>query len=438
MAILLVLAVLAGSAIAGPGDHDGSYADHGAARLSGDTRLLAAAQRKGKLVAVGERGQQGGNVRLIVVRLNRDGSPDPSFSPGGQSAGGGTFLGPRAIGHAVAIERDGDIVVAGTLTDKSGGGSQGMLVMRLKPNGRLDRSFSGDGKAMALTRERGEANALALRGGKVVLAGSATLRRANDAFPRTAVARFNSNGSRDRHFGSRGTRVLDFGRISVANAVIVGGDGKIVLAGSQRDNLQTTNVLAARLTKHGSPDRSFGGNVGVPGLFVRQYAKGGGYSAAFDVVAGGGGKVILAGSAVSSSVGSTAIALRLRRGGAPDRSFGHSGLVRLRATQDSSQFSKEEPLPGANAVALSGRDIVLGGYYDVLSRKKLALWALRPGGGLDRSFGNRGRTITAVGGENSQLRDLVAGGSGLYGVGDLSSLFDPPRGIAVRYRPGHG
>ena len=437
-AILVAVAVLAATAAAGPGDRDRSFGENGAARLSNDTSLLAAAQRRGKLVAVGERGQQGGDVRLLVARFNRNGSLDASFNAGSQSAGGGTYLGPRAVAHAVAIERDGDIVVAGTLTDASGGANRGMLVMRLKPSGKPDRSFSGDGRATMLTRQSGEANAVALGGGKIVVAGSATLGSAKDAYPRTAVARFNSNGSRDRRFGAGGARVLDFGRISVVNGIAMAGHGKIVLAGSQRDNLQTTNVLAARLTKRGAPDRSFGGNVGIPGLFVRQYAQRGGYSAAFDVVTAGGGKVVLAGSAVSASAGSTAIALRLRRGGAPDRSFGHSGLVRLTATKDSSQFSKDEPLPGAQALAHSGRDVVLAGYYDVLGRKEPALWALRPGGSLDRGFGNGGRTVTPVGTESAQLRDVVAAGKRLYGVGNLSSLFDQPQGLALGYRGAPG
>jgi uncharacterized delta-60 repeat protein len=363
---------------------------------------------------------------LLVARFNRGGGLDKSFS------GGGIFLGPAGTaGRAVAIQSDGKIVVAGARLGPGGGGDRGMLVMRLRRSGHRDRSFSGNGTVTLLAGRSGDARAVAIHRGKVVVAGSATLGSSGDAFSRTAVARLRRNGHLDRSFGGHGVRVLDFGRLSVANAVAVLGSGKIVLAGSQRGNLQTASVLAARLTKSGRRDRSFSRD----GLLVRNYAQSSGYSAAFDVAAARRGTVILAGAATSASQGSTAIALRLRRNGAPDRSFGRNGLVRRRAVANSNQFTQTEPFPGAHALQLAGGLVILGGYYDKLGGQMPAIWALRRNGKPALGFGQRGRTISTVAGGSAQLADLAfSRRAGIYGVGYVGNLFAPPTGFAVRYR----
>ena len=73
------------------------------------------------------------------------------------------------------------------------------------------------------------------------------------------------------------------------------GDGRIVLAGSQRHDLQTTNLLVARLRAGGGRDRSFSGDS----VFLRQYAQDAAYSAAFDIALARRGKIVVAGAATS-------------------------------------------------------------------------------------------------------------------------------------------
>jgi uncharacterized delta-60 repeat protein len=434
---LLLIPVLAS---AGQGDPDRSFGSAGVATLPRNDTLLrgAAVQRDGKLVAVGELGRDAGAARLLVARFNRNGSLDRSFAPSGGlpllgGGSGGIYVGPvGTTGNAVAIGRNGRILVAGGRTDSSGSDGKGMLVMRLNGNGSLDRSFSGDGVATALTTRSGAANGIAVRGRQIVLAGAATLGSAErDAFSRVAVARFRINGAHDRTFGHRGAEVLDFGRLSVANAVAIRPGGGILLVGSVRNNLQSTELLAARLRPSGAADRRFNSD----GVFIHQYGRGGAFSSANDLLPAAGG-LIAAGVASSASQGPMAIAVRINSHGRQARGFSGDGAAYLRAAKDSDQYDKVNLLAGAYGIARAGKRLVLGGAFDSLGLKRLAVWGLKANGRIAGGFGQHGRTVTPGPG-SAELSDLVRARNGkLYGVGDRDNFVDPSTGLAARYQGG--
>jgi uncharacterized delta-60 repeat protein len=417
------LCLLAARAWAAPGDLDRSFSGDGIAQLGSDTRLFGAvAQPDGKLVAVGDQGNLTGTPQALVVRFTTGGALDPSFS------GDGVFTGaPATIARSVAMQGT-KVVVAGSLT------SGGMLALRLNPNGSADGSFSGDGVVTALEAEEAEGRAVAVQGDKLLVGGGARL--AADGFERLALARFNPNGSPDASFGG-GTRLYaDFGRRSFANAITVDSANRILVAGSSSHDLQTTNLITARLRPDGDQDPSFGGNVGVPGLFARDYAKQAGFAAAYEVAVDSRGRPVLGGAAINGSSdpeGSDAIAVRLTAGGAPDGSFSDDGVAYLPATSDKNQYSQTEPFPGARGLVLAGSRIVLGGYFDQLTQRHLALWALTESGAPVPGFGTGGRVTTLVA-EGALLTDIALAPSGrIYGVGATASLFDPPTGLAAAY-----
>lgn len=425
LGLLALAATVAFPAVAGaarPGQLDSSFGSSGITTLRPDSRLLdVAVDRSGKAVVVGEVGKGANRVRLLVQRLDARGRPDPRFNRGRP------YLGPvGTIAHSVVIQRDGKIVVAGTDTDRTGTDQRGMLVMRLTSSGTRDRSFSRDGKAVLLARFRGQGLAVALAGRKIVVAGSATLLRPlADDFDRVAVARLQPSGRLDRSFGRRGIQVLNSGRLSLANDVAVQRGGKIVVAGSQRHDLQRTKLLATRLRPDGRLDRGFG-------LFVRQYARGASYSAAESLVLAPGGKVILAGTALSQRVGPMALAVRLNAGGSPDRGFGGDGAVYLPASRSHNQYSFS-PYAGAAGVVLSGPDIVLVGSHDDFGQSELAVWGLRANGSLDGGFGTNGRTFTDVNGLWTPLSAATDSRGRIVAVGEKYRPAERHRGIAVRY-----
>ena len=172
-----------------------------------------ALQKDGKIVAVGVGGP---SFDFALARYNADGTLDTTFGSGGLVT---TDFGSFQSANGVAIQSDGKIVAAGV------GGNQ-FAVARYNPDGTLDTSFNGTGKATTLFFGQNieTATSLAIQSnGKIVLAGTVPFN--------FALARFNSNGTLDTSFHGNGQVTTDFGSASDANAVLVQPDGMIVAAG---------------------------------------------------------------------------------------------------------------------------------------------------------------------------------------------------------------
>jgi len=117
-----------------------------------------------------------------VVRYNANGSVDTSFNPGiGIGGGGGAIAGfgnsfPAGAAFAVAIQSNGEIVVAG----QAGGGvqqfsSSSFALARFTTTGQLDTNFGTNGKVITTLSQDPLSfiSALVLQGdGKIVAAGN--------------------------------------------------------------------------------------------------------------------------------------------------------------------------------------------------------------------------------------------------------------------------
>lgn len=353
--------------------------------------FAAAVQPDGRIVAVGD--NAGKPIRLKVIRLNPNGSIDRSFN------GGRPVLGPNgSTAHAVAIQADGKIVVAGSSTDPKGIAPSGVLVERLNSRGGVDRSFGAGGRATALPGQaRGLANGVAVtRKGQIVVGGSAT---GAHGFPRSVFVRFTAKGKLDRGFGKAGIALIDNGAYSVANAIGIQPSGAIVYAGSERNDLRSTLFLAGRLNPNGTPRGA---------ALKQQFANRASFSAANGLALQPGGKVIVAGAAADFNRGAVALVVRLNGAGRLDGSFGSGGVVRLSAAQIRSECCGENRLPGANAISISKGRIVAGGSYDTAGRERLALWGLRPNGSIDHSFGQNGRVIGKLAGADTLVQGMTS------------------------------
>lgn len=144
------------------------------------------------------------------------GSPDNTFGTNGKVITPvGTFTDKA---QAIAIQTDGKIVVAGYSQNEIR--TSNFTVARYNINGTLDNTFDGDGK---LTTAIGTSNSLAYAiaiqsDGKIVVAGSAS-NGANDDF---AVARYNTDGSLDNTFDGDGKLTTDIrGGFDAAKALII-------------------------------------------------------------------------------------------------------------------------------------------------------------------------------------------------------------------------
>jgi uncharacterized delta-60 repeat protein len=223
--------------------------------------------------------------------------------------------------HALALQDDGKIVVAGTsLGDGSGGlatDGQDFALIRVLPNGTLDPSFGQGGKvvtplqahgggdvvyALALPRVNGEQRILAVGGEGDFLA-----------------ARYLSNGALDTSFGTGGKIVGLFNRnIGSARAVALLPGGKMVLAGGIFNDF-----AAAQLNENGSLDPSFG-NGGTVVCAVST----GNWDNATAVARQADGKLLLGGWVYSGNSSSADFAaVRLNANGSLDNDFGSQGIA---------------------------------------------------------------------------------------------------------------
>ena len=107
-----------------------------------------AQDRAGRIVVVGTATRGGQSSHIAVVRLTPNGSLDTRF--GAQAGKASTHSGVvsldtghnRAAGRALLIQPDGKILVAGHVNATS----NHLVVARLGDNGRLDKSYGGDGR----------------------------------------------------------------------------------------------------------------------------------------------------------------------------------------------------------------------------------------------------------------------------------------------------
>jgi len=100
----------------------------------------------------------------------------------------------------------------------------------LNTNGKFDKTFNGSGKQIQkISAPDLYPNSVALqKDGKIIVAGVSNNGRNNDF----AVARFSTNGSKDKTFATTGNLRTDFGSSDdYANSLAIQADGKILVEG---------------------------------------------------------------------------------------------------------------------------------------------------------------------------------------------------------------
>jgi uncharacterized delta-60 repeat protein len=333
------------------GTLDPSFGERGFAELQIGTVSFAnavAVQRDGRIVVAGE-GSCPRAICFAAARFMPDGTVDRSFGEGGVVRTMFSQCGCRA--YDVAVQQDGRIVLAGMR--QRGGDAQDdelFAVARYLPDGRLDQTFSGDGRASVdFGFGDDEAFAVAVQpDGRLVVAGGGTRNRyrTEDDF---AFARFRRDGTLDRSFSGDGRATVDFGhrRSDTVHGLALGRNGRIVAAGSSGKKDAPPRIAVVRLAGNGRLESR---RLTSPGPF-------GGYALAAVQQSDGG--VVVAGRAFEDNRfdSSDWVVARYGPGGALDRSFGRSGLV-------VSDFGTGADWAGALALQPNGRIVVAGSIYE--------------------------------------------------------------------------
>lgn len=179
------------------GSVDASFGSGGLTRVGFDDswgcpRAVARDQR-GRIVAAGN-----GNQRLVTARLRVDGSLDPSF--GGDGTVSLLYRRSNLRLGRIAIDGHSRIVLAGRIAPTFEQVSRGaryparMLLAKLRPDGRRDRRFGGDGD-IAVRFGAGktfdsEAADVTIYESAVYAAGAAIPHRSNGPLARFALSRY--------------------------------------------------------------------------------------------------------------------------------------------------------------------------------------------------------------------------------------------------------
>ena len=208
--------------------------------------MIVSRARSTLLVVVG--------VTLVLGAQSADsGSRREAFDP---SAASGD------VGYALALQRDGGIVLAGI---SRRGGREVFAVVRYRRSGAVDPSFGAHGIVLtAPANGPAAARAVAAQDdGRLVVAGDASVTERQSVF---ALARYTRSGKLDATFGDSGAVLTAFaapplpGKFALASAedLALQRDGRIVVLGGTSNIVDRTQVAVARYTATGALDRSFG------------------------------------------------------------------------------------------------------------------------------------------------------------------------------------
>ncbi len=239
--------------------------------------LKLAVQLDGKILAVGNftmigGGGTGTTPRNHIARLNPDGSIDPLFNPGANSAV-----------YNVAVQPDGKILVAGFFTALGGGTGTTPRnhIGRLNADGSLDMSFdpgaNGNVYAVALQPD-----------GKIVVGGAFTMLGGGGTgtTTRNYLGRLNADGSLDLSFDPGASTTVWTSAVQPDGKILVAGDFTMLSGGGMG---MTARNKIGRLKADGSIDPSFdpGANSTIFNLALQPDGKilAGG---AFTMLGGGG------------------------------------------------------------------------------------------------------------------------------------------------------
>ncbi len=292
-----------------------------------------------------------------LKRYRPDGALDPHFDPGPGPVATGT-----AYGAELTIDSAGRPVLFWDTARR-----REVVIRRLLRNGRVDRGFARAG-TLALDCGCNLDSVTALPGGGLLVAADSELRKRRPySFYGTKwiLLRLRPDGSLDRRFGRGGVVRMRMPGFFGATATPTPGRSAILAAEDCCSERLATLPFVGRLTPRGALDRRFAATARrslrhVPGTS----GEGLGWEGS-TVIPRPGGRIDL-----YASLSSQIVAVRLRRDGHLDRSFGHHGygLIPL-------QFGNVAPDGAGGAFVVGYR----GGVYQVRR--------VGPGGRLDRGFG---------------------------------------------------
>jgi uncharacterized delta-60 repeat protein len=282
-----------------------------------DVQLFAVGQQSdGKLLIVGRSlSEDSLDSRLVVYRLNSDGSLDPSFGADGLVELPQANRGEIDHASAVLVEPDGRVIVAGSTRSSS---FESLILIRLLASGQFDESFGGSG----IVGFPGFSNSL--RGAPADLETRTHILRTPTGGYRVTgksdagcqVLGVAPDGTLEVAFGSSGIAPIELNNQSprsTCSALVVQDGGRLLVAGDDQER-----GFAVRLLTDGQPDPSFSSTI-VADAMSRITAM------ALDQ----DGAILVAGKSSIPSRAPAAVIARLLPNGDLDSAFGDAGVTTI-------------------------------------------------------------------------------------------------------------
>ncbi|PPD38317.1 MAG: hypothetical protein CTY16_20355 [Methylobacter sp.] len=354
-----------------------------------DGAYSMALQSNGKIVVAGTTSWTGSHSDFALVRYLSNGKLDTSFSGNGKVT---TDFGYSDRIQSVAVQTDGKILAV----------NDNAFITRYNTNGSLDVTFGGDRTSTPLDYIVSTSMSLQTDG-KILVAGYFHNHGVHFDFTTDfAVVRYNSDGSLDTNFDGDGIAITDFGNsYGKGYSVAVQTDGKILVAGSTADHYSSrdltqnyTNEFIAltRYNDNGSLDTSFGDNgKAVASFGIFKPSNIGEYGRS--MVLQEDGKILVAGSYFYEGDYDFVIA-RFKSDGSIDASFFGTGFGVGGETRTDLNSSNDY----ANSVALQADGkILVAGTSEKDGHRDFALVRYNTNGMLDTSFNGNGKVITDFG-----------------------------------------
>jgi uncharacterized delta-60 repeat protein len=270
-------------------------------------------------------GYMANDQHFIVLRYTTSGELDATFGTGGmvklrQSANA------EGVPYAITVLSDNKILVAGS----SWLSTKDFAILKLKENGTPDSTFGVNGwVSTGAGSYVDEIHAMAVQSdGKIVVAGTAEVSENSEIYD-FAVARFNANGTIDGSFGG-GIVITDINASDIPYGIAVQSDGKIVVSGTSNAETSNANFAVVRYNTDGSPDASGANHFGTGGIVNLDLGNGGtgskddGYQLAIQP----DGKILMTGMSEAVSTTQFDVAtIRLTTSGGLDATFNSTGAI---------------------------------------------------------------------------------------------------------------
>jgi uncharacterized delta-60 repeat protein len=390
-------------------------------------------QTDGKIIQAGS-SYFGNKVAIFLLRLNFNGSPDPSFGNAGKIIIQSNLYSDQIAD--IALQTDGKIVIAGTRSDDLG--NSDFFLLRFNDNGSADQSFGINGvKIIAFSTGLDYSQAIAIQAdGKILVSGISynqvdLCQISSFSYPSIAIVRVNINGSIDSSFGQNGKIIFNTVNYQEYSLGIdVQSNRKILVTSSLGyecscqagyygglEWICNKNVIVLkRLNEDGTPDISFGLN----GQIRDSIFNGGNVK----VIVQPDDKIVLA----SSNYSSDFLVNRYESEGVPDIGFGQGGKIITKIE------NKDFPYAFFNAAHIQpdGKILLLGNTVDNDGRVESVTVRYKSNGDLDSSFYLNGMAFFKIdAGLSSELSNSLASQGNMIIVGGVTSANSSI--IAIRF-----